>query len=53
MSPNRDVLLRLLARAPMWTRTRWPLRRFYWQAEQIESIEREVAEMKAMFDAQR
>ena len=26
---------RLLDLVPMWFRTRWPLRRFYWQAEDL------------------
>ena len=34
---------------PMWFRSRWPLRRFYWQAEELEEIKRGVREVRAQW----
>lgn len=29
---------------PRWFRTRWPLKRFYWQQEELDAAEREAKE---------
>jgi len=40
------LALWILDRLPHCLRSRWPLRRFYWQADEIESAEREAERLR-------
>lgn len=33
-----NVVYWCLDQVPIWFRSRWPLRRFYWQAEDLEAL---------------
>ena len=40
---------RVLDYVPMWFRMRWPLRRYYWQADEIERAEVIAERFRACF----
>jgi hypothetical protein len=40
-----DKLAWLFELVPMWFRTRWPLKRFYWQQEEIEEAKEKAKEV--------
>lgn len=40
----------ILDRVPMWLRTRWPMKRFYWQADEITNIERNAEKLRWWID---
>ena len=49
MIRNR-LALWLLERVPRCLRSRWPLRRFYWQADEIRRAEREAETLRTELD---
>lgn len=44
-----DRLAWLADRVPMWFRTRWPLKRFYWQKEELDAAQDRAKQMAELF----
>lgn len=45
----RNIKWDLLELTPMWMRTRWPLKKYFWQKEDIEAIKKEASRIAEVF----